>query len=205
MNKLFNLSVSHFRTMVNDHVSLDELYLLELLYNKENIWEISQTRVKILIAGLIRKDLINTNGLTESGLVYYNGFYSCPEQETALGKIIPKEDLFEKWWKEYPPNDGFKVGNMVFDVTRSLKLKKEECRQKFNRIVVDGTSAERLINALKSEVVAKKNRSLIKKENQLTYMPGTLPYLNGRKFEGFLDVEVRQTAIKDQNNNLTAI
>ena len=113
--------------------------------------------------------------------------------EDASGtKIIKRKPLttdFEEWWKHYPPTDSFEIDGKVFKGTRALRKGKEECRRKFKTIIEEGEyTAQQLIDALKYEVNQKVERSVKERKNIMSYMQGSIPYLNQRTFEGFIEL-----------------
>lgn len=102
---------------------------------------------------------------------------------------IKQESAFEKWWKAYPATDIFEHKGKKFIGSRGFRTKKEECRTKFNKILDEGDYSEAdLIRALEYEVMIKKETSVKEGENKMRYMQSTLPYLNQRTFENFVDI-----------------
>lgn len=122
--------------------------------------------------------------------------------EDVVRKVRKKsEDEFEKWWKEYPATDMFEWQAQSFYGSRGLKVKKEDCRKKFNEILLEGEfSSEDMIKALQVELFLKKNQSVKDKENKLKYMQNTLTYLNQRTFENFIH-EAAQVLLKNNSGS----
>jgi dsDNA-specific endonuclease/ATPase MutS2 len=71
---------------------------------------------------------------------------------------------------------------------------KEECKRKFKTILEEGEyTAQQLIDALKYEVEQKIERSIRERKNLMSYMQGSIPYLNQRTFEGFIELMKQKT------------
>jgi hypothetical protein len=70
-----------------------------------------------------------------------------------------------------------------------LRQNKDECRLRFDKILLEGeyTAAE-LIEALKFDVLQKKESSVKSGTNRLTYMQNSLTYLNQRSYEPFIEL-----------------
>ncbi len=73
---------------------------------------------------------------------------------------------------------------------------------KFEKIIIEGDyTAEELIEALKYDVVQKKEASFKTGNNKLSYMQNSLTYLNQRSFEPFIELikkGIRDDAIDDE-------
>ena len=112
----------------------------------------------------------------------------APKQKIAKKKVAISTD-FDRWWSTYPGTDTFVYKNKSFTGTRSMRVKKEECKLKFTNIVAEGEyTADELIAALEYEVVQKKDNSIKQKANKLTFMQNSLTYLNQRSFEPFIEL-----------------
>jgi hypothetical protein len=76
-----------------------------------------------------------------------------------------------------------------FTGSRSLRQNKEDCKLKFNKILLEGdyTAAE-LIAALNYDVLQKKENSVKQRSNKLTYLQNSATYLNQRSFEPFIEL-----------------
>lgn len=94
---------------------------------------------------------------------------------------------FEKWWSEFPSTDIFQHKGVTFTGSRGLKQRKEDCRIKFNEILLEGEhSIEDLIIALKREILLKREQSVTERDNKMRFMQNTLTYLNQRTYENFI-------------------
>jgi hypothetical protein len=108
------------------------------------------------------------------------------------GKIIrrkPATTDFEEWWKSYPGTDGFDYKGKSFKGTRALRLNKDVCRLKFDKIILEGQfTAEQLIAALNFEVNQKKETSISENTNALKFMKGSPSYLESKSYEPFIEL-----------------
>jgi hypothetical protein len=118
-------------------------------------------------------------------------------EQPKLPKKKKSED-FDKWWNQYPGTDTFTYKSQSFTGTRGMRVKKEDCKVKFNSIVAEGdyTTIE-LIAALDYEVLQKKENSIKTKTNRLTFMQNSLTYLNQRSFEPFIELIREGKTIKE--------
>jgi hypothetical protein len=105
---------------------------------------------------------------------------------------------FDKWWNKYPGTDTFSYKGESFTGTRGMRVKKEDCKVKFNNILSEGEyTAQDLIAALEYEILQKKENSLKTKVNRLTFMQNSLTYLNQRSFEPFIELIREGKTIKE--------
>jgi hypothetical protein len=184
-----------FQEIIKKSYNLDIVYLLKLIEENYDIAPMYENSMKIdaLYQSLIRKQLItNDNKVTLLGKDLLE-FIKIEKDNVTLPKRQPITTDFEEWWKNYPPTDSFIVDNQIFKGTRALRRGKEECKRKFKTILEEGTyTAEQLINALKYEVNQKIERSVKERKNILSFMQGSIPYLNQRSFEGFIQLMVEE-------------
>lgn len=115
-------------------------------------------------------------------------FFDTPSREKIV-RIKQDADLFESWWKIYPGTDTFTHKGESFTGTRALRVNKEECKLRFDKILGEGEyTADIIIEALKFDVLQKKENSVKTKANKVTYMQNSLTYLNQRTFEPFIEL-----------------
>ena len=180
-----------FQTLIKKSYNLDLIYLLKLIDEQYDVQPLYKDSMKIaaLYQSLIRKGLITKDEekLTIVGkdlLKYIQGDISSK----AL-KRKPITTDFEEWWKNYPTTDTWTLDAHKFKGTRALRRGKEECRRKFKAIIEEGDyTATQLIKALKYEVNQKVQRSIKERKNIMTFMQGSIPYLNQRTFEAFIEL-----------------
>lgn len=197
-----NLKITpyHFEELIKRGYSLDVIFLLKLIEQQSNISSLKEGSVKIaaLHQTLIRKGLIydTEEKLTTLGQELLQ-FLETKEQ-TKLPKKKENISEFEEWWKIYPGTDTFKHKGKSFTGSRSLRQNKEECRTKFNKILLEGEyTASDLIQALQFDVSQKKENSVKTGTNKITYMQNSLTYLNQRTFEPFIELIKEGAAVEE--------
>lgn len=115
-------------------------------------------------------------------------FFDTSSRET-IAKVRPADDLFEAWWKIYPGTDTFTHKGVSFTGSRGLRVNKEECKLRFDKILGEGEyTADVMIEALQFDILQKKENSVKTKANKVTYMQNSLTYLNQRTFEPFIEL-----------------
>lgn len=108
---------------------------------------------------------------------------------TKIVKHAPKQDDFDRWWKAYPATDTFTYQGKNFSGSRAMKVKKDDCREKLNKIISEGEyTIDDLVKSLEFEVLQKKKNSIKTNNNNLSYMQNSMTYLNQRTFEAFIEL-----------------
>lgn len=186
-----NLKVSpyHFEEIVRRGYSLDIVYMLKLIHQEYDVQEMCSDSVKMttLCQTLERKGLVSHGRLTLDGKELLAFIDSKEEKKFSKKKISVTE--FEEWWKVYPGTDNFTYNGKTFTGARTLRQNKEECRIRFDKILLEGEhTAKDLIDALKFDVHQKKEASYKTGANKLTYMQNSLTYLNQRSYEPFIEL-----------------
>ena len=141
-----------------------------------------------LLQGLVRKGLVTEeHKLTLQGKEILT--FMDTEGEAKIVKKKADTNDFEEWWKTFPGTDTFIHKGVKFEGTRSLRKDKDNCKLKFDKILLEGeyTAAE-LIAALNYDVLQKKENSVKQKSNKLTYLQNSLTYLNQRSYEPFIEL-----------------
>ena len=185
------LTPYHFEELIKKSYSLDLIFLLKLIEEQYDISALTQDSMKIaaLHQALVRKGLITEteDKLTTMGQELIK-FIETKESKKIVKKK-PATTEFEEWWKAYPGTDTFKHKGKSFTGARSLRQNKDECRLKFDKILLEGeyTAAE-LTEALKFDVAQKKENSVKTGTNRLTFMQNSLTYLNQRSYEPFIEL-----------------
>jgi hypothetical protein len=189
-----DLSFSHFEQLLKKGYSLDTIFLLKIIQKEKcNIRDmcVEDTKLSALYQGLVRKGLIS-----EDCKVMVEGknilqFLSTPiEDSVTLTKKKPiEDDRFNLWWNTYPGTDNFTHKGVDFSGSRTLRVNKEECKLKLNKILEEGEyTLEEMVEALKFDVLQKKENSVKTKANRLAYMQSSITYLNQRSFEPFIEL-----------------
>lgn len=185
------LTPYHFEELIKKSYSLDLIFLLKLIEEQYDISSLCENSMKIaaLHQSLVRKGLITEteDKLTTIGRELLQFMES--KEETKIVKKKPATSDFEDWWKAYPGTDTFTHSGKKFTGNRGLRQNKDECRLKFDKILLEGeyTPAD-LIAALKFDVEQKKENSVKLGTNKLTYMQNSLTYLNQRSYEPFIEL-----------------
>lgn len=156
-------------------------------------------KINLLCQTVLRKGLITEDyKLTTEGKDLL-AFLDSDSVETLV-KRKPDTDGFEAWWKMYPGTDTFKHKGMDFTGTRGLRVKRDECKLKFNKIIGEGEyTATDLISALEMEILQKKENSVKTKSNKMSFMQNSLTYLNQRTFEPFIELIKDGQKIQETN------
>jgi hypothetical protein len=188
-----NLKITpyHFEEIIKKGYSLDVIFLLKLIEQQFDIQPLCEGSAKIaaLQQTLIRKGLISESDqkITTQGQELIK--FIETKEATKIVKLKPVTTEFEDWWKVYPGTDTFKHKGKSFSGSRSLRQNKEECRIRFNKILLEGEyTAADLISALQFDVNQKKENSVKSNTNKLTYMQNSLTYLNQRSYEPFIEL-----------------
>ena len=191
-----------FLEIIKTSYSLDIIYLLKLIEQNYDISELCKESVKInvLYNTLIRKGLITEteDKLTILGTELLEFIES--KSYTKFKKKKFGNDGFDSWWENYPGTDKFEYKGKSFPATRALRANKDECRTKFNKILLEGDyTSEQLIEALKYDVQSKKDNSVSTGNNKLSFMQNSLTYLNQKTFEPFIEIIKEGKEIKNND------
>lgn len=196
-----NVTLSHFEELVKKTYSLDLVFLLKLVEENVDLSELcnDSARVCALVQSLVRKGLITEeHKLTLQGEEILR--FIETEGEVKIAKKKAPDTDFEEWWKAYPGTDTFAHKGMKFGGHRTLRQNKEECKLKFDKILLEGEYvAADLIAALNFDVMQKKENSVKQRSNKLTYMQNSLTYLNQRSYEPFIELIREGTKIDEAN------
>ena len=193
------LTFSHFEELIKSGYNLDMLFFVMLVEDGADVDQMitSSTKMQILYQSVRRKGLLSeTNKITTLGkeMLALLG----EEKGAKMPKKKKTDSDFDKWWTKYPGTDTFSYKGESFTGTRSMRVKKEDCRVKFDNILSEGEyTAQDLIAALEYEILQKKENSLKTKVNRLTFMQNSLTYLNQRSFEPFIELIREGKVIKE--------
>lgn len=193
-----NLKFSHFEEIHKKGYNLDMVYMLQLIDDGEDIKTLccELPRLETLCQTLYRKLLITKDfKIAEAGRNLLN-FVNEETPNLVKKKAIIK--TFDTWWKAYPGTDAFNHKGKSFFATRSLRVRKDECKKKFEKILDEGQyTADDLIAALEYEVLQKKENSIKTKTNKMSFMQNSLTYLNQRTFEPFIELIKEGVTLKE--------
>ena len=194
-----NISPWHFEELIKKSYSLDHIFLLKLIHDGYDISSLVKNSMKInaIEQGLIRKGLVTDNGALTTIGVELLVFLDSKEQ-TKFVKKKPLDTDFDQWYKAFPGTDTFTHKGMTFTGSRTLRNSKDDCRLKFDKILLEGEyTPEQLIEALSFDVLQKKEASVKEKTNKLKYMQNSLTYLNQRSYEPFIELIQEGAVIKE--------
>ena len=184
------LTDEKFDELMTKGYSLDQVATLKLVDEGFDIMARKDTpKWGILLQSLVRKGLLfeTENKLTILGREIIVFIDSKDRRKIVKPKIA--DDDFSLWWSFYPSTDSFEYRNKRFEGSRGLKVGKDDCRTKFNKILLENEyTKEQLIEALKLEVFQKKEKSFQTGSNKLSFMQNSLTYLNQRTFENFISL-----------------
>lgn len=176
------------------HLNLSHYYLLFLAKENKEILDVSSVHIQTLK----RKGYIQEGKLTESGNSLINMLMATlhlnykPKKTIKQAIVEIKKDAlnsFDVWWKTYPAGSTFIDHNGTkWHGGRNLHIKKDECEAKYYEYINSGIKAEDLLKALQYEIEERKTTTLVKGENQFTYMKGTESYLNQKAWMSYLDM-----------------
>jgi hypothetical protein len=180
--------------------SLDMLCFIRLIEegNDPDDMCADDSKMKMLYQVVRRKGLLSeTNKVTIVGKEVL-AFLNEEVEQPKIPKKKKTDTDFDTWWNMYPGTDTFTYKSQSFTGTRGMRVKKEDCKVKFNNVLSEGEyTAGELIAALQYEVLQKKENSLKTKVNRLTFMQNSLTYLNQRSFEPFIELIREGKTIKE--------
>jgi hypothetical protein len=192
------ISPQQFEELIKRGYNLDVIFLLKLIEEQYDVSPLCEGSMKIdsVYQSLVRKGLITKDD--EKLTLIGKDLITFIETKTDA-KIIrrrPATTDFEEWWKTYPGTDGFDYKGKTFKGTRALRKGKDECRLKFDKIILEGDyTATQLIAALNYEILQKKESSIATSSNRMTFMQGSVPYLNQRSYEAYIELINEGTTI----------
>ena len=199
-----NLSPWHFEELIKKSYSLDHIFLLKLIEQQIDIQPLCDGSMKIaaLLSGLIRKGLISEHDEKITLLGKELLSFIDSKEEKKIVKQKPATTEFNDWWLTYPGTDTFTHNGKSFSGSRTLRQNKDECRLKYDKILLEGEhTSSQLIEALKFDVLQKKEASLKDNTNKLTYMQNSLTYLNQRSYEAFIELINAGITVKETKSN----
>lgn len=202
-----NLTPWHYEELIKKSYSLDHIFLLKLIHENYDVSELIKNSLKIsaIHQGLVRKGLITDNGALTTIGVELLVFLDTKEQTKLVKKKSTTSD-FELWWKAFPGTDTFTHKGKTFTGSRNLRQNPNDCRIKFDKILIEGEyTPQELIEALKFDVLQKKEASVKENTNKLKYMQNSLTYLNQRSYEAYIELIKEGIQIKETQSNGTDI
>lgn len=186
------LTFSHFKELQKNGYSVDILFLLRLVFKEKcDLQAMCQgdPKLEAIYQSVVRKGLLSSSGkLTLEGKALLE-FISKPVDEKYEKMKTIDDSEFMKWWNSYPGTDTFVHNGKSFAGTRTLRNNKDECKIRLRKILDEGEyTIDELVEALKLDVLQKKENSFKTGTNRLTYMQNSLTYLNQRSFEPYIEL-----------------
>jgi hypothetical protein len=190
----------HFEQLLKDGYTLDMVFLLKLIDEEFDIKTLAEGGAKtdMLCQTLRRKGLVSEQfKITVLG----RNLLEFMNSRAKTSKIVKKTQTFaefERWWAAYPGTDIFTHKGKSFSGGRTLRVYKDDCQLKLDAILAEGEyTVDQLIAALEYEVLQKKENSFKTGTNRLSYMQGSLTYLNQRSFQNYIELINQGVVIKE--------
>jgi hypothetical protein len=190
----------HFEQLLKDGYTLDMVFLLKLIDEEFDIKTLAEGGAKtdMLCQTLRRKGLVSEQfKITVLG----RNLLEFMNTRAKTSKIVKKTQTFaefERWWAAYPGTDIFTHKGKSFSGGRTLRVYKDDCQVKLDAILAEGEyTVDQLIAALEYEVLQKKENSFKTGTNRLSYMQGSLTYLNQRSFQNYIELINQGVVIKE--------
>ena len=184
---LFNIDIEEVMAI---GIDLNHVYLLDSIDKGLNINK--NAKINGWLQTLVRHGYLDNNHIiSDTAKVLLTDLRTGKKNiaKERLAVVEQQMDGFDLWWEAYPKNDVFEYKGKKFSGGRGLRIKKPECKKKFEAIVFSGKfTAQELVDALVYEVNQKKEESLKSGVNKLSYMKATEAYLNSGMYENFIDV-----------------
>jgi hypothetical protein len=203
------------RITPSQFIELEKRYGLNVVFmlkcTEKQIDLVNGAKLSALMQSVIRKGLLNQSGnslttigrelLSQVNIEWEEGDEDIPLEEKKIILNKSKSEDFENFWKIFPGSDSFTYKGREFCGCRTLRVNREECRIKFDKILLEGEyTANDLTQALSLDIFRKKEQSVRNGENKLTYMKASLTYLNQRAYEPLIE-DIRNGAKIDTQNN----
>lgn len=192
----------HFEHLIKEGFTLDIIFLLKLIEEQFDVKTLAEggPKTQMLCQTLRRKGLVSEQfKITVLG----KNLLEFMDTRAKTSKIVKKTETyaeFEKWWAAYPGTDIFVHKGKSFSGGRTLRVSRDECQVKLNAILAEGEhTIDKLIAALEYEVAQKKESSVKTGVNRLTYMQGSITYLNQRSFENYIELINKGAIVKDSS------
>ena len=190
----------HFEQLLKDGFTLDMIFLLKLIDEEFDIKTLAEggPKTDMLCQTLRRKGLMSEQfKITVLG----RNLLEFMNSRAKTSKIVKKTQTFaefERWWAAFPGTDIFTHKGKSFSGGRTLRVYKDDCQVKLDAILAEGEyTVDQLIAALEYEVTQKKENSFKTGTNRLTYMQGSLTYLNQRSFQNYIELINQGVVIKE--------
>lgn len=204
-----NITPEKFQVIYEQGYTMDMLFFL--FFSKAGCYGFIHPKLVALEQTCIRKGLLASDlSITTKGqelLQYIDSKEEVPTlPKKNVKKLVEVDDAFNQWWKTYPSSDTFEYKNKKFNGTRALKVKKDDCKIKLNKILIGGEATiEELVDALKLEIYQKAENSFKTGINKMSYFQNSLTYLNQGTYEAYVDLVRKGHKVEeDKNQSITS-
>lgn len=194
----------HFEEIIKAGYNLDMIYFLKLADEGIDVSALcGDVKMQMICQSVRRKGLLSEDfKVTLIGKSILGFLDEDGAPEAKLNKKVVETDTFDAWWKAYPGTDTFTHKGQNFTGSRSMRMKKDDCKAKLISILEEGEyTIEEMIAALEFEVLQKKENSVKSKTNKLTFMQNSLTYLSQRTFESFIELVKQGVKIVEEPLN----
>lgn len=182
-----NITLEKYIKVLDAGYSLDILYILKLI--KEGVdlsKELLHPKIEVIHQMLLRKSLVtNEDRVTLDGEELLDYLEEDGEKIKEIIKKVRSEG-FEKWWTTYPSTNMFVYKGKTFAGTQNKKIKKEDCKRLFQKIVNEGILSEDIIGATEYHFQVAKDISFKERKNQLSYIANSERYLREKMFQPYI-------------------
>jgi hypothetical protein len=203
-----NITPEKFEELYNKGYDLNIICFLEFV--QSGVYEFYNPKLLALEQTCKRKGLISEDcKITEEGknlLSFITSLEDVPKitKKKRIPKPVSPEDDFIKWYKAYPASDTFEYKGKKFTGTRALRVKKDECRVKIEKILLSGEyTIDDMIAALKLEISQKAENSIKTGINKMSYFQNSLTYLNQNTYEAYIELVKAGHKPEEENKQKT--
>ena len=195
------LTAFHFTEILKRGFSLDQIAVLKITEFDLDITDLClDAKFRNITDTCVRKGL-----LTEDFKITLEGKslieYLTKEESIKLPRKKSTSGPIDSFWKAFPSTDTFEHKGKKFQGSRALKTDKPECKIKLEAILNEGEhTLEQIVKAVEYDVLMKKEESLKKGQNKLTYIQNSATYLKQRSFEPFIDLIKEGKEVKELKN-----
>lgn len=195
------VTLPHFEEILRKGLSVDAVLLLKFLQGKEkeeilNLIKYND-KANSLFQTLVRKFYITSEGLVTLDGKNLIEFLNLPHNIGIQKKPIDISS-FETWWSIFPGTDTFTHKGKKFIGTRALRVNKAKCKKYFEDTLKKGVyTAEEIISATQYDINLKKENSVKKDSNQLTFMQNSGTYLYNEVYEAFISLVKQDIPISE--------
>jgi len=203
-----NITAEHLAEIIKKGYSLDQIAMVQFISEGFDFKSLCENNVKLagIHQSLIRKALISETDEKVTTIGQELIQYLNTKLATKIIKRKPANTEFDLWWQTYPGTNSFEYKGKKFSGDRSLRVGKDECKLKFDKILIQGEyTATQLIDALSFEILQKKESSIKTGTNKLTFMQNSLTYLNQKSYDGFIELLSKGETIKQSEDKYDGI